>query len=378
LKLETAEARAYFDWAATALPDSAKEPVPFGNPSSLYREGQAARTALENARERCAAILGVDKKTVYFTSGGTEANAIVLFSALLRPGHGRVVCSSVEHPSVRENCRVLERLGKPAGLIPVEQDGRVSKATLEKTLDKYPDTRIAAIMAVNNETGAVMDMQSLVRVMRARGGAPIHVHCDLVQAIGKVPVSLTEWDVDSAAISAHKLGGPRGIGLLYLRKKLETLYSGGAQESGIRPGTENTAGALALAACLERHAQSAAVPAEYEKAAARLQRLMQGLAAIPACSFIPRDRAVSDTRFSPYVVQVAFKGMPGEVMVRVLDDKGFAISTGSACSSSKVERPVLAAMGVDEETRREGIRISQGWSTTTEEIDRLLAAILSL
>jgi cysteine desulfurase len=368
----------YFDWAATALPDKlpSEAPIPFGNPSSRHREGQLARTALENARERCAAVLGVEKNALYFTSGGTEANAIALFSALLRPGSGRVVYSAAEHPSVRENCRVLERLGKPTGLIPVEQDGRVSEATLEKTLDKYPDTRIAAIMAVNNETGAVTDTSRLVALLRARGGAPVHIHSDLVQAVGKVPVNLAAWDVDSASISAHKLGGPRGIGLLYLRKKLATLCSGGDQEGGVRPGTENTAGALALAACLEGHAQSGVVTAEYAHAAARCQRIIAGLAAIPACSLIPRDRrAVSDTRFSPYIVQAAFKGVPGEVMVRALDDKGFAVSTGSACSSTKAERPVLTAMGVDEDTRRGGIRISQGWSTATEDIDRLLAAI---
>jgi cysteine desulfurase len=374
--MENGKARTYFDWAATALPDSVEEVAPFGNPSSRYGEGRAARAALDDARARCAAVLGVDKKTVYFTSGGTEANAIVLFSTLLRPGNGRVICSSIEHPSVLENCRVLGRLGKPVGLIQVERDGRVSEALLGKALEKYPDTRVAAIMAVNNETGALMDMPRLVSVIRGRGGAPIHVHCDIVQAVGKVPVHLAAWDVDSAAISAHKLGGPRGVGLLYLRKKIETLYSGGRQEGGVRPGTENTAGALALAGCLERHAESFVVRVEYQKAAARLQRLLVGLAEAPSCSLIPRERTASDARFSPYIVQLAFRGLPGEVLVRVLDDKGFAVSTGSACSASQAERPVLAAMGVDAATRREGIRVSQGWSTTSDEIDGLIGAMI--
>jgi cysteine desulfurase len=377
MKNPVPEKRAYFDWAATALPDesAAEENVPFGNPSSLHSEGRAARATLENARERCAAILGVSAKTIYFTSGGTESNAIALHSALLRGSAGRILASTVEHPSVRENCRVLERLGKQTGAVSVEKDGRVTSATLGKALDRYPDTRVVALMALNNETGAVMDIGSLARCIRAREGAPVHIHSDLVQAIGKVPVSLSDWDVDSASISAHKIGGPRGIGLLYLRKRLETLYAGGGQEHGVRPGTENTAGALALANCLERHATPAAVLAEYGKASVRCARLINGLLAISGCSLIPADRRVIDERFSPYIVQAAFRNIPGELMVRALDDAGFAVSTGSACSSSGKERPVLAAMGIDQRTSLEGIRISQGYATTMEEIECLLEAI---
>jgi cysteine desulfurase len=369
--------RTYFDWAATALPDESalEEKAPFANPSSLHSEGRAAHAALENARERCAAILGVSAKTIYFTSGGTESNAIILHSALLRGSAGRILTSTVEHPSIRENCRVLERLGKQTGTVSVEKDGRVTPATLTKALDKYPDIRVAALMALNNETGAVMDIGNLARCIRAREGAPVHIHSDLVQAIGKVPVSLSACNVDSASISAHKLGGPRGIGLLYLRKHLDTLYVGGEQERGVRPGTENTAGALALAKCLERHAVSNTVLVEYTAASARCAHLINGLLSIPGCTLIPADRTAADERFSPYILQVAFRNIPGEVMVRALDDAGFAVSTGSACSSTRHERPVLAAMGLDQRISREGIRISQGYSTTMEEIERLLEAI---
>ncbi|MDR1398504.1 MAG: cysteine desulfurase [Treponema sp.] len=371
------EKRAYFDWAATALPDESvlEEKVPFANPSSLHSEGRAARAALENARERCAAILRVSAKTIYFTSGGTESNAIVLHSALVRGSTGPILVSTVEHPSIRENCRALERLGKQTGAVSVEKDGRLTPVTLTKALDKYPDVRVAALMALNNETGAVMDIEGLVRCIRARERAPVHIHSDLVQAIGKVPVSLSAWDVDSGSISAHKLGGPRGIGLLYLRKRLDTLYVGGGQERGVRPGTENTAGALALAACLERYAGPDMVLTEHAAACVRCARLINGLLAIPGTALIPTDRAATDERFSPYILQVAFRNIPGEVMVRALDDAGFAVSTGSACSSAGHERPVLAAMGLDQRTRLEGIRISQGYSTTMEEIERLLEAI---
>ena len=379
----SAENRYYFDWAATAPPVlfSRDTACPFGNPSSPHYEGRAARDALENARARCAAVLGVPPDTVYFTGGGTESNAIPLFSFLVRRNSGRILASAGEHPSITENTQTLERLGKPVGRIPIDSAGRVTPQLLSTTLEKYRDARFAAIMAVNNETGAINDMAALRDVMRNKEGlrsstgAPIHIHCDMVQAAGKLPLDIAGWDIDSAAISAHKIGGPRGIGLLYLRRPLETLYSGGGQERKIRPGTENVAGALALADCLESHAPEK-LSAEYASACRRWQHLLSALAKIGRCRLIPAEREVVDNEgFSPYIVQAGFKGIPGEVMVRALDDKGFAVSTGSACSSASPERPVLAAMGVEDSLRLEGIRISQGWTTADEEIDLLLAAI---
>ncbi|MDR2070823.1 MAG: cysteine desulfurase [Treponema sp.] len=371
--------RYYFDWAATAIPDTfPSQAVPFGNPSSKHAEGREARAALEDARRRCAAVLGASPEQIVFTSGGTESNAIVLHSLLRRqnrPGGGGFLISAVEHPSIRENGAVLERLGKPLTRISVEKDGRVSGETLEAALKKAEDPRLAAIMAVNNETGAAMDMPGLAEVLRKAPGAPVHLHSDLVQAAGKMPVDLSSWDLDSASLSAHKLGGPRGIGLLYLRKPLETLCAGGGQEGRIRPGTENTPGTLALAECLERRASQETAAAGYEQAAARWKALIAALKALPRCTLIPLDREEEDRRFSPYILQAAFRGIPGEVMVRALDDAGFAVSTGSACSSGDQNRPVLSAMGVDKTTAFEGIRISQGWQTTMEDIGALIEGI---
>jgi cysteine desulfurase len=368
------ENRYYFDWAATAPPVFSLVACPFGNPSSSHFEGRMARDALENARTRCAAVLGVPADTVYFTSGGTESNCIPLYSCLARQNSSRLLASAGEHASITENMQTLERLGKPVGRIPLDSAGRVTPALLSKTLEKYRDTRFAAIMAVNNEVGAVNDMAALRDVMRNKEGPPIHLHCDMVQAAGKLPLDITGWDVDSASVSAHKLGGPRGIGLLYLRRPLEALYSGGGQERKIRPGTENVAGALALADCLESRAPEKRA-AEYAAARGRWKHLLSALKQIDRCRLIPAEREVVDEGFSPYIVQVGFRDIPGEVMVRALDDKGFAVSTGSACSSASPERPVLAAMGVEDSLRLEGIRISQGWSTTDEEIGLLLAAI---
>jgi cysteine desulfurase len=368
--------RYYFDWAATALPLSpvSQDPLPLGNPSSRHLEGRLAREALEQARTRCAAVLGVPAKHIYFTSGGTESNAIPLHAFLLRKNAG-ILISAVEHPSVRENALVLERLGKPLGVIGVEKDGRVTGMTLETALHKLPGARFAAIMAVNNEVGSVMDMPALVQFLRNREGPPIHIHCDMVQALGKIPLDIPGWDPDSASFSAHKIGGPRGMGILYLRKPLETLNIGGGQERGIRPGTENTVGALAMADCLERRATGPAVQANHGAATRRWKTLIGCLRSLDRCTFIPEDRRDDDQRFSPWILQAGFRGIPGEVMASALDDAGFAVSTGSACSSRSRNRPVLTAMGIDEDRGFEGIRISQGWSTTEEEIEKLIQGI---
>jgi len=368
------ESRHYFDWASTAIPEHPRfDPSSrFGNPSSLHHEGRLAKEALESARGRCASVLNVPPETLYFTSGGTESNCIVLFSYIARQGGGRITASLGEHSSITENLRTLDRLGRQTSVIPIDPSGRVTDSILSETLTKYGNVRFAAIMAVNNETGAVNDIVGL-RKITANKEPPLHFHCDIVQAAGKMPVDIAGWGIDSASVSAHKIGGPRGIGLLYLRKPLEVLYSGGGQEKGIRPGTENVYGALALAHCLETRALPETVTAELAKAKARCERLISELKKIDRCKLLPATREGGS--FSPYIVQVAFKDIPGEVMVRALDDLGFAVSTGSACSSAKSERPVLAAMGIDNKLAFEGIRISQGWSTTEEEIDLLLAAI---
>ena len=391
--------RVYFDWAASApyIDDklSSGNNIFFGNPSSKHSEGKEAKAAIEKAREQCAAALNVSPQTLYFTSGGTESNSIALFSNLTRKGQGRILASMAEHASIREGMETLAGMGKSIGKIAVDSTGRVTADTLEKALEKYPDTRFISIMSVNNETGSVTDIPSLVNVIRKKtdGSAPIHFHCDLVQAVGKIPVDIQGWEIDSVSISAHKICGPRGIGLLYLRRPLEVFYSGGGQEKGIRGGTENTMGAIALAKCLETMNNEQLI-IDNEKAFSRMNKLITALSKMERCELIPANRSMLDSPissncspqtvncslltvhcFSPYILQAAFRDIPGEVMARALDDKGFAVSTGSACSSSSNERPVLAAMGVNEKLRIEGIRISQGYTTTDEEIDLLIEAI---
>jgi len=372
-----AEPRRYFDWAASAPPDFPPPDArfPFGNPSSPHREGREARDALEAARAKCAAVLGVPPDALYFTSGGTEANCIPLHSSLARRGSGRILASMGEHSSISQNVKSLERLGMRVGFIPIDSSGRVTPELLSRALEKHPDARFAAIMAVGNETGTINDIRALRGELRSANGAPIHLHCDAAQAVGKIPVDLAGWGADSASISAHKIGGPRGVGLLYLRRPMEALCLGGGQERKIRSGTENVQGAAALAACLEMRADPERMRAEGGRAGARWRRLLGELKKIGRCRLIPEARGIDDGGFSPYIVQAAFEDIPGEVMARALDGLGFAVSTGAACSSSSPERPVLAAMGIGDGLRLEGIRISQGWATTDGEIDGLLAAI---
>jgi len=377
-KNDSDKKRIYFDWAASApilksLPASNSL---FGNPSSLHSEGRIAKQALEDARKRCAHLLNVPPQNLYFTSGGTESNSIALFSTLTRPA-GRIISSLAEHASIREGMETLEKMGKPCGRISVDSAGMVTPELFSKALSQYPDTRFAALMSVNNETGAINDILSLTS--RAGGNkAPVHFHCDLVQAIGKIPVDFQKWNFDSASISAHKIGGLRGIGLLYLKKPLEVFYSGGGQENGIRGGSENVTGAVSLADSLEAVRNKQINENAEQSARRRWNRLITALKANKRCTVIPEDRSADDERFSPYILQTAFNNIPGEVMARALDDLGFAVSTGSACSSSSPERPVLAAMGVEEKLRIEGIRISQGYATSDEEIELLLEAIAEI
>ena len=238
---------------------------------------------------------------------------------------------------------------------------------------------MAAIMAVNNETGAINDIKALSCLIRKMQKHPIHIHCDAVQVLGKINCNLYDWGVDSASFSAHKIGGGRGCGLLWLKTPITPLYRGGHQEKKIRPGTENTHGAMVLANAMEKYVREPPT-VQAEK---RMQALFESLQKTDLFIPIPRGRTAVDSRFSPWICQCAFKNrrgkiIPGEVMVRALDEKGFAVSTGSACSSADIKRPVLEAMGVEKELSLGGIRISQGYSTTMEEINLLAGTINTL
>ncbi len=372
----------YLDWAATAIPENEiltrvheLELKQFGNPSSLHREGQKAKEILEESRQRLADVLGCSGNELIFTSGGTEANNMVLLSQLNRKGNRKIVISCLEHASVFEPAKLLSSKGHQVVYVQAGEDGRIDPDRLEAELDA--NTALVAVMLVNNETGAIQDLPGIAeRIDRfARiAGRKIHFHADAVQALGKIPFSL-DSAVDSASFSAHKLAGPRGVGALYLRRggTLQFLYTGGGQEQGRRPGTENLPGIFGLALAAEGKQGS------LENNLTHVRGLSRNL--IPkildlGAQIIPHSRIEEEERFSPYILCAAFPPVPGEVLVRVLDQEGIALSTGSACSARKKNSSrVLENMGVPAGLAASAIRISFGARTSEKDLDRLVQAL---
>ncbi len=385
----------YFDWAATAPQDkdilrsSLEEAMSyFGNPSSTHEEGKKARKVFEEARKNCAKSLGVKEDTIFFTSGGTESDQIPLLSVLNSPSRsGRIIISGIEHPAVREQCANLKRLGFDVVSVNPDKNGFVnSDAIIEKVTS---DTLFVGVMAVNNETGCIQPFYEIADklIEKAGGKRKPHFHVDCVQAAGKIPLDLSHKGIDSAALSAHKISGPRGIGILYLAKEIKPFLSGGGQENGVRSGTENLFGAIAFSKCLEKFY----ISEDKTKSNATYERFLlqkklthdfiQKLKTLPKCHLVPEIRGEEEEaqdRFSPWVLQVAFLGIPGNVMVRALDANGFSISTGSACSAKKQMRPILAAMGAKSDIQDSAVRLSFGSLTTENDMALLFDAIKSV
>ena len=367
----------YLDWASTAppYPDIAAESATvavraFGNPSSLHSAGSDAKRILEEARARLASAVGSSADKVVLTSGGTEADSIVLLSALTGPGPRSIVISAMEHSAVHEQSRILEELGVRVVLVRPRHDGRVEADAVADAV--RPDTAIVAVMAVNNETGAIQpiaEIAAAVKLAAGTGRKPF-VHCDAVQALGKIPFDAGALGVDGAAFSAHKLGGPRGAGALYLRKAIRPLAQGGGQENGIRSGTQNTAGAWAFSKAAERALE--ALDAGLRHARKLEAMLLAGIRSIPGAAVIPEERTAGEPGWSPYIVCVAFPGLGGETMARLLNDEGILVSTGAACSGAAKERRVLDAMGIDRELSFSSLRVSTGRDSTGADMQAFL------
>lgn len=377
----------YLDWAATAPPDldAARRAADvareyLANPSSPHPLGRRARVELERRRGELATHLGCSAGELVFTSGGTESNWIILSSLLARSGKRvRLVSSGMEHASVHDNLGVLERLGHEVVTVPARADGTVDPERMLAAVNG--DTVLVTLMAVNNVTGAVQPVGEIARELARRadaGGRRVHLHTDAVQALGKIPLSLPDLGVDSAAFSAHKIGGPRGVGLLYLRKgaHLDPLSRGGEQENGLRPGTENLGGVAAFALAASRRLP--ALRADRE-AATRLDTLLaRRLAALPGYVPLPGTRGVEpDPRYSPFIRSAAFPPVPSEVLVRALGDEGVCVSAGSACASSSREKRerVYRAVGVGAEVAGSAIRVSLGHETTERDVGALADAL---
>ena len=365
----------YADHAATtAVSDTALQAMlphfttAYGNPSSLYRFAQEGKTDLERARAEIAACLNARPEEIYFTSGGTEADnwalrGVAELMALKGRKGGHIITSAIEHDAVLAPCRRLEAEGVRVTYLRPNRQGFIEAASLAKALTD--DTVLVSVQAANSEVGAIQPIRELAALAHERGAL---FHTDAVQALGKMPLNLQELDVDAASFSAHKIGGPKGVGALYL--KARTPFSpyllGGGQESGRRSGTQNVAGITGFVAALE-----AAQEAEPEESA-RLRALRDRLyAAIAATDGIqPTVEVDAGSRdFLPNIVHGLADEWESETMVLRFDQLGICVAGGSACSSHSLEPShVLRAMGITGDTSYNALRISMGRYTTEADI----------
>ncbi len=363
----------YFDYNATSplKPGVLEAMLPFyrdfyGNPSSLHRIGRIARDAVENARSQIAALAGASPSQVLFTSGGTEANGLAIRGLAGTVPPGRILVSPIEHSSVAEPIKALARKGWPATALEVNDQGIICGESLESAIGA--DLRFASCMIANNETGVIQNIRSIAAMLRERN---IPIHCDGVQAFGKIPLDFSALGISFLSLSAHKIGGPKGVGALVIDKsiRLEPQLRGGGQENGLRAGTENVPAIVGFGAAAEIAGH------DLEKNTRHLVKLKQKLEQ-------SLKKLLSATIFSasaetlPNTLMMSLPGLDGEMMVMELDRKGIAVSSGSACSSQSTEpSPVLIAMGVPEDLARSAVRISLGPENTDSEVDQFLRTV---
>jgi cysteine desulfurase len=371
--------RIYLDWNATApLRPEARAAMmaaldTAGNPSSVHHEGRAARRLIEQARERVAALVGAEPRNVVFTSGGTEANMLALSPALQTPagkaGFDRLIVSAVEHASVRAGGGFAARRIEE---VPVTTDGVVDLAVLETRLaglqQEGSRPPLVSIQAANNETGVIQPVEAAAALVHAAGGL---LHVDAVQVAGRLPFDIGQSGADLVTVSAHKLGGPQGVGALIRRSPAlhfaEPVLRGGGQERGARAGTENVAGIAGFGAAAA--AAMASMSADGERMQVLRDRLEAGLDGGPTVIFGRNAGRLPNTTL------FAAPGIRAETALINLDLDGFAVSSGSACSSGKVTvSHVLAAMGVPAGLAAGAIRVSIGPGTGENDVDSFLKA----
>jgi cysteine desulfurase len=347
--------RVYLDHNATSpLKESARQAMLSafelgGNASSIHAEGRKAHAVLDDARENVARALSVIAPMVVFTSGGSEANNLALKGAPVE----RLIVSAIEHPSVLEAARGA---GKQVDILPVDGEGRVDLVVLESLLKAGPKA-LVSVMLANNETGVIEPLRDVAALAHAHGAL---VHTDAVQALGKIPVNFGLLGVDLLTVSAHKLGGPLGAGAIVVRDglALTPLIHGGGQELRRRAGTENLGAIAGFAAAAQEKRL------EIKPLRDHLEERLEGAVIFSAGA----ERLPNTSCF-------ALPGLSAETLLMALDLAGFAVSSGSACSSGKVAKShVLAAMGVAPELAASALRVSLGWTTRLEHIDQFISA----
>jgi cysteine desulfurase len=371
----------YLDHAATTpvRPEVLDAMLPFfgprfGNPSSMHRWGRDARTALDEARERVARCLGANPDEICFTSGGTEADNIAILGAWrsrTHEGRNAIVTSPIEHKAVLGAVHQAAREGADERLCDVSAAGVVERDSFDALLGD--DTAIASIMWINNEIGTIQPIAELAQLAKAKGAL---FHTDGVQAFGKIAIDTKAIPVDVLSVSGHKIGAPKGIGAVFIRRGtvIEPLFHGGEQDRGRRPGTENVAATIGFARAAEL------AVAEREEEFSRLERLRTRLedailARVPDAVIHGRGAP----RRAPHIVNVSVSGTDSESMLMALDLRGIACSAGSACQSGSVSPShVLSAMGVAPDLASAAIRMSLGSMTSDADIDRVVEVFPAL
>lgn len=362
----------YFDYAATTpiYPEVRQAMFPFldehfGNPSSLHKVGRRARQAVDEARDIVADALHGDARELIFTSGGTEADNIALFGmamAMREAGKNHLITSQVEHHAVLGPCAQLERLGFQVTYLPVDPMGRIELESLQQAITDQ--TGLISIIYGNNEVGTIQPIEAVGRIARERG---IYFHTDAVQVFGVQPIHVDSLPVDLLSLSGHKIGGPKGVGALYVSRKvpLKPHLFGGKQELERRGGTENVAGIVGLGEAVR------VTLANSEEQRQKVLACRQAM--LKVWEELSLDYVINGHQesFLPHILNVSFPGTDTETLLINLDLEGIACSSGSACTSGTLEiSHVLKAMGLSDPIMRSAIRISFGWNSTVEEAIR--------
>jgi cysteine desulfurase len=338
----------------------------YGNPSSLYRLGRFASTAIDIAREQIAALIGSSSSEVIFTSGGTEANNLAL--NVVSPG-AKLAISAIEHPSVTEPAQRLRAKGRSLSIIAVDNNGLITDEAVAQLLALKP--HLASVIMANNETGVVQNIEKLASALT---GHNIIIHSDAVQALGKIPIAFNRLGVDLMSVSSHKIHGPKGCGALIVKRgrKINPLFLGGGQEQGLRAGTENVAAIVGFGKAAEL-AQAEFVKRETHLKSLK-QLLEQNLESISELTIFSEQAPRL-----PNTVQFGIRGIDGEMLVMKLDQKGVCVSSASACASGGHQpSSVLTAMGIDANLAKSALRVSLGHTNTETEIIEFVTLLKSL
>lgn len=366
----------YMDHSATSPVDpevfEAMKPYfvdSFGNASTLYSLGREGKQAMEAARIEVASLINAEPKEIIFTSGGTESDNLAIKGTAykLKNKGNHIITTNIEHPAVDETCKYLEKNGFKVTYLPVAEDGIIKIDDLKAAITD--ETILITVMHANNEIGTIQPIEEIGKIASEK---KIYFHTDAVQTVGKIPVDVKKMNVDMLSLSSHKLYGPKGIGALYIKKgvRIEPLLHGGGHERGLRPGTENVAGIVGLgkACSIAKVSQET----DAQKLTNLRNKLIDGVLNSIEDSYLNGDR----TKRLPNNANFRFTGIEGESLILHLDAKGIAASTGSACSSTKLEPShVLTAIGLKEVEAHGSLRISLGHENTEEDIEYAIKAI---